>query len=351
MGIEKTPFGSTPDGQDVSLFALTNQNGMQVKITNYGGTITSVLVPDKHGRISDVVLGFDDLDSYIQGCPYFGCIIGRVGNRLAGAKFEMDAKTYQLAQNNGPNHLHGGEYGFDKRVWDVVEHPSKDGGVLELHYASPDGEEGYPGNLDVIVSYTLTPDNEIKIRYRASTDCKTPVNLTNHTYFNLKDAGKSDILDHRLQLYAREFTPIDENLIPEGEIRSVHSTPLDFTEPKSIGRDIEQDHVQLRRAGGFDHNYVIDGKSGELRLAACVTEPESGRMLKVLTKEPGIQFYSGNFLDGTLTGKGGAVYKKRHGLCLETQHYPDSPNQPNFPSIILLPEDSYDTTTVYKFSV
>lgn len=351
MAIQKQPFGTMPDGTDVSLYTLTNTNGMQVKITNYGGTITSILVPDKQGDISDVVLGFDNLDSYIKDSPFFGCIIGRYGNRLANGQFTLDGKTYTLAVNNGPNHLHGGKKGFDKRVWDAVEHPSDDGGVLELHYKSPDGEEGYPGNLEVIVSYTLTAENEIKIRYRASTDKKTPINLTNHTYFNLKDAGKSDILNHVVQLHADTFTPVNENMIPTGEVQSVKGTPMDFLEPKPIGQDIDQDYAQLQYGGGYDHNYVINGKAGDLRLVARVTEPESGRVLETFSEEPGVQFYTGNNLDGTVTGKEGNVYKMRHGFCLETQHYPDSPNQPNFPSTILLPHDQYDTMTVYKFSV
>ncbi|MDZ7723183.1 MAG: aldose epimerase family protein [candidate division KSB1 bacterium] len=319
MSIEKQPFGTTLDGTDVSLYTLTNENGMQVKITNYGGTVTSILVPDKQGNVTDVVLGFDDLGAYIKDSPYFGCIIGRFGNRIAGGQFKLDDKVYKLAVNNGPNHLHGGEKGFDKQVWDVVEHPSKDGGVLELHYHSPDGEENYPGNLDVVVSYTLTAENEIVIRYRASTDQKTLVNLTNHTYFNLKDAGKSDVLNHVLELNADHFTPINEKLIPLGKIQPVQGTPMGFTQPKPIGQDIDQDDEQLKRAGGYDHNFVIKGKAGDVRFVARVTDPQSGRMLEVYSKEPGVQFYSGNFLDGTLTGKQNTVYQKRHGFCLETR--------------------------------
>ncbi|MBN2090119.1 galactose mutarotase [candidate division KSB1 bacterium] len=350
MKIEKSIFGKMPDGQDVLLYKLTNSNNMQVHITNYGGIITSVIVPDKNGKLSDVVLGYDNLDGYLKATPYFGCIVGRYGNRIAKGQFTLNGKTCSLATNNGPNHLHGGIVGFDKVVWSVKEITDKDVLGLELSYMSKDGEEGYPGNLSVKVIYLLTNQNEIKIEYLATTDQATVVNLTNHSYFNLKDAGVTPILDHQLMLDADAITPVDSTLIPTGEFMPIAGTPFDFKKLTPIGEQINADHEQIKYGLGYDHNFVLNGNAGELRLIGKVHEPTSGRILEVLTTEPGIQFYSGNFLDGSITGKNGAVYHQRHGFCLETQHYPDSPNQPNFPSTVLNPGEKYQTTTIYKFS-
>jgi len=351
MKIEKKLFGKTPEGMPVDLYTLTNANGMQVKITNYGGIITNIFVPDKNGLLGDVVLGYDNLDDYIKNNPYFGCIVGRYANRIAKGQFTIDSKTYTLAKNNGPNHLHGGIKGFDKVVWEAREIKGEDFVGLALKYLSRDGEEGYPGNLSVKVTYKLTNDNELRIDYQATTDKKTIVNLTNHSYFNLRDAGASSILDHVLMINADKFTPVDETLIPTGELRSVEGTPFDFRQPHQIGERINADDEQIKFGGGYDHNFVLNGQTGELRLAAKVFEPKTGRVLEVFTTEPGVQFYSGNFLDGTITGKYGTVYKHRHGFCLETQHYPDSPNHPDFPSVVLNPGEKYQTSTIFKFSV
>ncbi len=351
MKIEKQVFGKMPDGQEVLLYTLTNTNNMQVQITNYGGIITSVMVPDKNGKLSDVVLGYDNPDGYIKATPYFGCIVGRYGNRIAKGQFTLNGKTYSLATNNGPNHLHGGIVGFDKVVWSVKEITDKDVLGLELNYVSKDGEEGYPGNLSVTLTYTLTNQNEIKIAYLATTDQPTVVNLTNHSYFNLKDAGTTPILDHKLMLDADAITPVDSTLIPTGQFMPVAGTPFDFKKLTPVGERIQADNEQIKFGLGYDHNFVLNGTAGELRLIGKVYEPTSGRVLEILTTEPGVQFYSGNFLDGSITGKKGAVYQQRHGFCLETQHYPDSPNQPNFPSTVLNPGEKYQTTTIYKFSV
>jgi len=351
MKIEKQPFGKTEDGTAVDLYLLTNANGMTVKITNYGGIVTSILVPDENGNFGDVVLGYDNLEGYLKNNPYFGCIIGRYGNRIARGEFTLNGNTYSLATNNEPNHLHGGIKGFDKVVWAAKEIKGEDTVGLELTYLSKDGEEGYPGNLSVKVSYTLTNDNALRIDYEATTDQPTIVNLTNHSYFNLKDAGTSPILDHELMLDADYFTPVDETLIPTGELRAVEGTPFDFKNPTKIGARIGADDEQIKFGLGYDHNFVLNGNAGELRLAGKLIESTAGRVMEILTTEPSIQFYSGNFLDGTITGKNGTVYSYRHGLCLETQHYPDSPNQPNFPSTVLNPGEKYQTTTVYKFLV
>ncbi len=348
MEIKQQPFGQTKTGSAVDLFTLTNDNGIVVKITNYGGTIVSVLAPDRQGNLADVVLGFDDLAGYLQPHPYFGVLVGRFGNRIAGGKFTLKGVEYTLAQNDGQNHLHGGLNGFDKAVWSAEPVQSEAEVGLKLTHVSPDGDEGYPGTLRVTVVYSLNNDNELKIDYTATTDQATIVNLTNHAYFNL--AGAGDILGHELMLNATRFTPIDDTLIPTGQLRSVTGTPLDFTQLTVVGARINQDDDQLRFAGGYDHNFVVNGPAGTLRLAARVHEPSSGRVMEVSTTEPGIQFYSGNFLDGTLTGKGGHVYHKRSGFCLETQHFPDSPNQPNFPSTVLEPGEAYRQTTIYKFS-
>jgi aldose 1-epimerase len=348
---KKSNFGKLPNGSSANLYTLTNNNGMEVKITNYGGIITSILVPDKAGKISDVVLGYDDLSGYLDKSPYFGCIVGRYGNRIANGKFSLDGEEYSLATNNGPNALHGGLKGFDKIVWQVKELP-RDGNLgLELKYVSKDMEEGYPGNLDVTVTYILTEDNALRIDYLAITDKKTVLNLTNHSYFNLKDAGASPILDHFIKLNADKFTPVDETLIPTGELRSVENTPFDFRQPHTIGERINAENEQIKFGGGYDHNFVLHGEMGQLRVIAEIFEPTSGRVMEVFTTEPGVQFYTGNFLDGSITGKNGNVYQHRHGFCLETQHYPDSPNKPEFPSTILEPGQKYQSTTIYKFSV
>jgi len=351
MGFSETDFGTTQDGVKADLFTLTNGNGMVVKITNYGGTITQLWVPDKDGNLGDVALGFDTLAEYEKDSPYFGCLVGRYGNRIGKGKFTLDGVTYdKLAINNGENHLHGGLKGFDKVVWDAKPFENKDGVGLKLHYLSKDMEEGYPGNLDVNVTYTLTNDNEIKIHYEATTDKPTVCNLTNHTYFNLAGQGYPTNAENQLMLNADNFTPVDEGLITTGQILPVKGTPMDFTKLTPIGKNIDADDEQIKFGGGFDHNWVLNKKGNEMSLAAKVFEPTTGRVMEVYTTEPGVQFYAGNFLDGTLTGKGGKVYLHRSAFCLETQHYPDSPNKPNFPSTILRPGEKYDTTTIYKFS-
>ena len=351
MNITKQSFGRSGDGAAVDLYSLSNENGMIVRITNYGGIITSVIVPDANGKFGDIVLGYDRLDGYLDKTPYFGAIVGRYGNRIAGGRFEIDGRTYTLATNNGPNHLHGGTVGFDKVLWEASEIKA-DGSVgLELNYTSADMEEGYPGNLEARVVYTLSGETELKMEYRARADKATHVNLTNHSYFNLRDGGASPHLDHLVMINADRFTPVDETLIPTGELRSVEDTPFDFRTPRAIGDRIDADDEQIARGGGYDHNYVLNGEAGELRLAARVVEKTTGRVMEVFTEEPGMQFYTGNFLDGTIIGKGGVVYKFRHGFCLETQHFPNSPNQPDFPSTLLRPGEEYKTVTVYKFSV
>jgi aldose 1-epimerase len=343
MSIIKSDFGKTKEGQPVDLYTLTNASGMTVKITNYGGIVTSLQVPDKNGKFDDVVLGFDTLDQYLEGHPYFGALVGRYGNRIAKGKFTLNGTEYQLAANNGENHLHGGIKGFDKVVWNAEMVKKENEMGVKLSYLSKDGEEGYPGNLTAVVTYVLTNDNELIINYKAETDKPTPVNLTHHSYFNLKGAGNGDILGHLLTIDADRFTPVDEGLIPTGELKSVKDTPMDFTVPKAIGERIDQ------VKGGYDHNYVLNGWDGSLRLAAKVVEPLSGREMEVWTTEPGLQFYTGNFLDGTITGENGKVYNKHYGFCLETQHFPDSPNKPGFPSTILEPGEKYTHTTIYRF--
>ncbi len=343
--MKKEIFGKTKDGTEVNLFTLTNQNGMTVKITNYGAIITSIITPDKNNKPGDVVLGFDSLDNYLGEHPFFGALAGRYANRIAKGKFTLDGKEYTLATNNGPNHLHGGKLGFDKRVWSVAE-TQPDQNSLKLTYVSKDGEEGYPGTLTAAVTYTLTNENEIKIDYEATTDKATPVNLTNHSYFNLAAGQAENALNHEVMLNADQFTVVDKTLIPTGEFRQVAGTEMDFITPNNIGSRI------AKVAGGYDHNFVLNNhQDGKLGLAATVYEPLSGRFMEVYTTQPGVQFYSGNFLDGSLTGKGNKVYKKHYGFCLETQHFPDSPNHPDFPSTILKPGEVYRQSTVYKFSV
>lgn len=346
------PFG-TVDGQEVRIFTLRNANGVEARVTNYGGIIQTLRVPDREGQLADVVLGFDSLSGYLaDGNPYFGSIIGRYGNRIAGAEFTLDGETYTLAQNDGPNSLHGGEKGFDKVVWDVEPFQREGEEGLIFTYTSPAGEEGYPGTLETAVTYTLNDANELIFDYHAVTDEATPVNLTQHSYFNLASHGAGDILDHVVMIDAEYFTPVDSTLIPTGELRPVEGTPFDFTEPTAIGARIDADDQQIEYGPGYDHNFVLrrEGPAAEPQLAARVTEPTSGRVMEVLTTEPGLQFYTGNFLDGTLTGKGGVVYEHRTGFAMETQHFPDSPNQPDFPSTILGPGEEYTSRTIYRFT-
>lgn len=340
-------------GKDVRRYTLKNGHGVEVEIANYGGIITSIKAPDKNGNFEEITLGFDTLSNYVTQNPYFGALIGRYGNRIAKGKFTLDGNTYNLATNNMGNHLHGGEKGFDKVVWTSKIIEENEEPKLLLEYTSADGEEGYPGTLNVDVKYNLNQNNELIIDYTATTDKPTVVNLTNHTYFNLTGNAKSDILDHVVTINANRYVPVDETLIPTGELLPVADTPFDFTKPKPIGARIDADNEQIRLGGGYDHCWVINRRrsDGELTFAARVREPNSGRMLEVYTTEPGIQFYSGNFLDGTLTGIGGVVYEKRFGFCLETEHFPDSPNQPDFPSVVLRPGETYHTQTVYKFAV
>jgi len=349
--VKKETFGKTPEGQPVDIYTLTNSHGVEARITNFGGILTSLRVPDRKGKADDVVLGFDNLDAYLKGDPWFGALIGRYGNRIAKGRFTLNGIEYKLATNNGENHLHGGIKGFDKVIWNARPMKVPGSAALELTYLSKDGEEGYPGNLSVKVTYTLTNANELKIDYSATTDKDTVVNLTHHSYFNLAGQGNGDILNHRLYLNASRFTPIDAGSIPTGGLRSVRGTPFDFIRMTPIGARINADDEQLKFGSGYDHNFVLNGKTGVMRLAARVYEPTTGRVMEVLTTEPGLQFYSGNFLDGTLTGKEGKVYQRRSGFCLETQHYPDSPNKPNFPSTVLRKGARYHTTTIYRFSV
>ena len=343
-------FGAMPDGVKVRIYTLTNQKGVEARITNYGGRIVSLKTPDRKGAFTDIVLGFDSLAGYLKNpSPFFGTLVGRYANRIAHAKFSLDGVEYKLENNDGGNTLHGGTRGLDKYVWTPRELP--DGG-LELTVRSKDGDEGFPGNLKVTVIYHLTDENELKIDYSATTDKDTVVNLTNHSYFNLKGAGEGDILGHQLALNADRYTPVDAGLIPTGELRPVDGTPFDFRKKASvIGAHIGDDDEQLKLGHGYDHNWVISKRENELAPAARAEDPASGRVLEVFTTQPGVQFYTGNFLDGTITGKGGKVYQRRYGFCLETQHFPDSPNQPKFPSTVLKPGQTFRSTTVFKFSV
>jgi len=345
---QKQSFGETGDGQQIDLYILTNKNGMEAAITNYGGTVVTLKVPDRNGKLADVVLGYDKLNDYADGRAYFGAIAGRYANRIANAKFTLDGTTYTLPKNDGENHLHGG---FNKRVWTAQDVSSDAGEALELAYLSKDGEEGYPGNLSVKVLYTLTGQNELKIEYSATTDKDSVVNFTNHSYFNLAGQGDGNILQQQLMIRADRFTPIDATSIPTGELRSVKGTPFDFTNATAIGARIDQDDQQLRMGRGYDHNWVLNGgTAGALSLAAQAYDPQSGRLLEVWTTEPGLQFYAGNFLDG-IRGRDGKIYNRRDAFCLETQHFPDSPNHPNFPSTVLKPGQHFQSTTVYKFSI
>jgi len=351
MDITQAPFGTLPDGRQVTRYTLKNSHGMLVKILDFGGIITEIHVPDREGQFADVALGFDTLEPYLKDSPYFGALIGRYGNRIGKGRFSLDGKDYQLPVNNGENHLHGGDPGFDKVLWTAsIEELG-----LTLRYRSVDGEQGYPGNLDATVVYSLSEDNEIVVRFHAVTDQATPVNLTQHSYFNLKGVGEGsgDVLNHVLSLDADRFVPIDANSIPLGALAPVTGTPFDFRQPRPIGERIGQPDKQLRHGTGYDHCWVLNRTAGsrELQRAAHVCEPETGRVLELYTQEPGVQFYSGNFLDGSLTGKGGRAYEPRSGLCLEPQHYPDSPNQPAYPNTILRPGEVYATESRFRFSV
>jgi len=350
MTIQKSVFGKTKDGQSVDLYTLTNDHGMVVTLTNWGATIVSIQVPDRSGKNADVALGYDTAAGYIDDTAYLGVTVGRYGNRIAKGRFKLDGKEYRLAQNDGENHLHGGVAGFNKELWEAKEIKPAEGVAVQMHYLSKDGEEGYPGNLDVSVTFSLNNKNEIKIDYQATTDKPTAVNLTNHSYFNLLGDAAGDILGHEMMINADRFTPVDSGLIPTGELRPVAGTAMDFKQPKAVGARINDKYEQLVLGKGYDHNWVINPAGAAPRLAARVSEPKTGRVLEVLTTEPGIQFYSGNFLNGTIKGKKGKVYEHRYGLCLETQHFPDSPNHPDFPSTTLKPGEKYQTTTIYRFS-
>ena len=352
--ISRLPFGTTADAKPVELFTLTNAHDVEVRAMTYGATIVWLHAPDREGHLDDIVLGYPTLAGYLAQSPYFGAIVGRYGNRIAKGRFTLDGKAYQLATNNGPNHLHGGVKGFDKVVWSAEPAETDSSATVTFSYVSPAGEEGYPGTLRARVTYTLTDRNELRVDYLATTDQATPVNLTQHSYFNLAGAGTRDILAHELMIAADRYTPVDATLIPTGEIAAVAGTPFDFRTPTAIGARIGQSDVQLQHGKGYDHNWVLNragAAEGALVLAARVTEPTTGRTLDVFTTEPGIQFYSGNFLDGTITGKDGRVYQHRYGFCLETQHFPDSPNHPNFPSTILRPGREYRSTTVFQFGI
>ncbi len=348
LSIKKERFG-TVEGKEVDLYTLKNARGMVIKITNYGGIIQTLTAPDRNGNYEDIVLGYDSLNQYVNNSPYFGAIIGRYGNRIAKGRFTLNGKEYKLATNNGPNHLHGGIKGFDKKVWKAKPFKTDQSVGLELTYLSKDGEEGYPGNLNVKVVYTLNNQNELKMEYWATTDKPTPVNLTNHSYFNFTGC-KSNIYGHKLWINADYFLPVDSTLIPTGELRPVKGTPFDFTTPTEIGARINADDIQLKYGRGYDHNWVLNNWDGTLKKQISVYEPTTGRFMEIFTDQPGVQFYSGNFLDGSIKGKKGIVYKHRYALVLETQHFPDSPNHANFPNTILKPGDTYHTVTVLKFS-
>jgi aldose 1-epimerase len=345
MNFNTESFGRTPEGEEVSLYTLTSTKGLRARITNYGAILVSLEVPDRHGKLDDITLGFESLDKYIEQKVYFGATVGRYANRIGNARFVLDGVEYKLAANNGPNHLHGGLKGFDKVVWKAVEVTGgEDRAWVKLTYLSKDGEEGYPGNLRCTVTYTLTNDDELRLDYEAQTDKKTVINLTNHTYWNLAGQGTGEILRHELLLEATRFTIVDKTLIPVGITASVVDTPLDFLAPRNIGARIRQLN------NGYDHNFVLNGKLGAMKPCARVYESTSGRIMEIATTEPGVQLYTGNFLDDSIIGKGGKVYGKHTGFCLETQHYPDSPNKPSFPSTVLEPGQKFASTTVHKFS-
>ena len=347
--VTKQSFGKTGGGEAVDIYTLRNKAGVEARITNYGGIVVSITTPDRTGKMDDVVLGFDSFDGYLTEQPFFGAVVGRYGNRIAKGSFKLGGVAYKLARNNGENHLHGGIKGFDKVVWDAKETTVGGAPGVELSYSSKDGEEGYPGNLQTKVTYSLNDNNELRIQYEATTDKDTVVNLTNHSYFNL--AGEGDILAHSMMIDADRFTPVDAGLIPTGELRKVEGTPFDFRKPTPIGARIKDKDEQMGFGKGYDHNFVLNRSGNDLSLAARVLEPKSGRILEVLTTEPGVQFYTGNFLDGKIKGKAGQAYGQHAGFCLETQHYPDSPNQPSFPTTVLTKGGKYNTTTVFRFAV
>lgn len=347
--IDVESYGKLADGKDVEIYTLTNRRGLEARIITYGGIITSLKVPDRNGTLGDVVLGYDKLDDYVRNNPYFGSLVGRYGNRIAGGKFSIDDREYTLATNNGDHALHGGLKGFDKVLWKATPIKTANGPALELTYVSKDGEEGYPGNLSVKATYTLTNKNELRLDYEAHTDKATICNLTHHSYFNLADAGATTVLDHLVRIEADKFTPVDEGLIPTGELRPVIDTPFDFTTPHTIGERIEDENQQLSYGRGYDHNWVLRNQKGDLALAATVIEPRTGRIMEVLSTEPGLQFYTGNFLDGSNVGKSRTAYNHRSAFCMEPQHYPDSPNHPDFPSTLLKPGDIYNNTIIYRF--
>jgi aldose 1-epimerase len=350
--VEKNLFGKLADGTEVTIYTLKNSKGMEAKIIDYGATIVSLTAPDKNGKFEDVVLGYDNIDGYVKGTTYFGAIVGRYGNRIGKGKLVIDGKEYQLARNNGANHLHGGPTGFNKRMWTVEGSAvTKNGPEVTLSYISKDGEESYPGTVKLTVVYTLTNDNALSIVYSGTTDKATVLNPTNHSYFNLSGDLNSTILDEELMIAADKYTPVDNGLITTGKLEDVAGTPLDFRKPKKIGKDIGADNEQLKFAGGFDHNWVVKKYNGKLKLIATVHDLKSGRFMEQFSTEPGVQFYCGNFLDGRVPGKGGIKYPQRSGLCLEAQHFPDSPNKPEFPSTLLKPGETYHQTTIYKFSV
>ena len=349
--ITKEPFGKTNEGIAVDLYTLTNANGAELKITTYGGIVVSLKVPDRNGKLDDVVLGYDNLAGYLKNNgPYLGALIGRYANRIAKGRFSLNGTEYHLAQNNGENHLHGGVRGFDKVVWSGRPLRVRNGVALALSYVSKDGEEGYPGNLSVKVVYTLTDTNELRIEYSATTDKRTIINLTHHSYFDLAGQGNGDILKHQLFINANQFTPTDAGSIPTGELRKVRGTPFDFTRLTAIGARIDQNDEQLKFGRGYDHNFVLKKNGRSLTLAARAFEPTTGRVMEVFTTEPGIQLYTGNFLDGSIIGKDGKVYNRHYGFCLEAQHFPDSPNEPAFPSVVLTPGRRYAQTTIYRFA-
>ena len=345
MSIQKSLFGKTSGSEVVDLYTLVNQHGLTAKIMTFGAILTELQVPDRGGKMGGVVLGFDNFEPYAKGHPFFGAIAGRYANRIAKGRFNLNGKEYKLAINNGPNHLHGGLKGFDKRVWKAEPLDTAQGPALRLICLSPDGDEGYPGNLRVTVTYALTDKNELRIDYAATTDKATPINLTNHSYFNL--AGAGNVLDHELQISADNYTSVDEGLIPTGEIKSVKGTPLDFTKPKKIGQDIAGVPAYIK---GYDHNFVLNNDGKSIAFCARASEPKSGRVMEVYTTEPAVQLYTGNNLNGSLTVMNGAKYDKHAGFCLETQHFPDSPNHPNFPSTVLRPSEKFQSTTIYRFS-
>ena len=349
--ISQAPFGKMPDGAPVAIYTLRNSKGMEARIMTYGGIVQSLKVPDKNGKFDDVVLGYDDLDGYLKATPYFGALIGRYGNRIGGAKFTLEGKTYTLATNNGPNSLHGGIKGFDKVVWKATSLVTADGPALQLTYFSKDGEEGFPGNLKVTAVYTLTDNNELHLYFTATTDQPTVCNLTHHSYFNLAGQGNGDILGHIVYINADNTTPVDSNLITTGEIKPVDGTPFDFRKPTAIGARINDPDTVLQYGPGYDHNWVINKPMGKLGLQARVYEPATGRVMEVFSTEPGLQFYTGNSLDGSITGKDGKVYQRRTAFCMEPQHYPDSPNKPMFPITELKPGETYQNTIIYRFYV